>query len=259
MKIWNKMIHALAISALFFCTAIPVFAEEVEGENGWNVIFDGNDSLVNNVETKDEFTEKLSKLQPGDVVYLTVSIGNTSDKETDWYMKNEVLNSFEKSVKASGGAYSYQLSYVDQDGAANIIYDSDTVGGDKVINNLEGLEQATNSLTDYFYLNTLSPNESGKVMLRIGLDGETNGNAYQNAAADLEMIFAVEYSASNVPNEPKKEVHTEVKYVTVKNQKTSAVNTGDESNVTLYAILSVVGLSGFISLFILRKRKVKRK
>ena len=120
---------------------------------------------------------------------------------------------------------------------------------------MEGLKQATNSLSDYFYLITLSPNETGKVTLRVGLDGETNGNAYQNAAADLKMDFAVEYAASNFSNETRTEVRTEVKYTTTKGNKTSAVNTGDGSNTAVFGLIATAGLCGFVVLFIFQKRK----
>lgn len=257
MKMNSKIIKLLFAAVLSVHAGISVSAEEVEGKDIWSVVFDGSGTLISNVEREEEFTETLNHIQPGDYVYLSVSIKNTSDKETDWYMKNEVLNSFERSVEASGGAYSYQLSYHDMNGEERVIYDSDTVGGDEIVNNLEGLEQATNSLNDYFYLITLAEKEEGKVTLRVGLDGETNGNAYQNAAADLEMIFAVEYSASAFPSEPKQEIRTETKYVTVKKEKTSSVNTGDESKTIIFACAAGAGLAGLLVLLTVKKRKEK--
>ena len=47
-------------------------------------------------------------------------------------------------------------------------------------------------LKEFFYLDRLDSGSTGKVSLTIALDGETNGNGYQNTLARLQMAFAVE-------------------------------------------------------------------
>jgi hypothetical protein len=47
-------------------------------------------------------------------------------------------------------------------------------------------------MDDYFFLGTLSKGETGKVVLNVSLDGETEGNAYFDTLARLALKFAVE-------------------------------------------------------------------
>ena len=44
-------------------------------------------------------------------------------------------------------------------------------------------------MEDYFYLDRLDKNETGTVELEVGLEGETQGNAYQNTLAKLQLNF----------------------------------------------------------------------
>ena len=155
-------------------------------------------------------------------------------------MKN-IIDSFEQIRKgASGSAYTYILRY---DGPNNTrtIYESDTVGGETTIN--LGLASATSSLKDYFKLGSLKAGESGKVTLTVALDGETEGNAYQNKLADLKLNFAVELTQTT-------------------NQ--DVVKTGDNTQIMPYVIAATI--SGVLLLVIAflrvsqsRKPKKKRK
>ena len=77
-----------------------------------------------------------------------------------------------------------------------VLYDSDAVGGDSTARG-EGLHKVSNSLEDYLYLDTLTPEQKGTVSLKVSLDGETQGNGYQNTFANLQINFAVEPDADN--------------------------------------------------------------
>ena len=55
-----------------------------------------------------------------------------------------------------------------------------------------GLHEATGALQNYFYLDSLKTGQSGTITLYVALDGETQGNSYQDTLADLQMNFAVE-------------------------------------------------------------------
>ena len=75
-------------------------------------------------------------------------------------------------------------------GGETVLYSSEVVGGEGAKE--EGLHQATNGLEDYFYLGRLSKDEQAMIRLYVQLDGETQGNAYQDTLAKLQMNFAVE-------------------------------------------------------------------
>ena len=47
-------------------------------------------------------------------------------------------------------------------------------------------------MDEFFYLDRLASGENGKIGLTVALDGETQGNGYQNTLAKLQLAFAVE-------------------------------------------------------------------
>lgn len=123
----------------------------------------------------------VSQMEPGDSVTFSVDIKNNSSISTKWYMSNDVLKSLEDTqAVAENGGYSYILTFVGPDGKEDTIYSSTSVGGEKEATAGKGLNEATNSLDKFFYLKTLEPGEGGSVKLLVGLDGESQGNIYQD-------------------------------------------------------------------------------
>lgn len=189
----KKKLLCLAITLLMAVGApLTAQAEDFQGSKDWTATFDGNKMDSN--FTSSEMTEEILQIQPGDTITLQVNIKNTSSNKTDWYMTNEVLQTLEESQSvAEGGAYTYILTYHAPDGTETTLYSSDVVGGEEDTSlEGEGLHQATNSLEDYFYLDRLETNQGGYVQLVVKLEGETQGNDYQDTLAKLQMNFAVE-------------------------------------------------------------------
>ncbi len=184
----------LALTAVCAMTAVS-FAQELSYP--WMVSFDG--SKMNSNFDQDGMTEALNGLQPGDTATFTVTLRNNSSEVTDWYMSNEIMSSLEDSKdSAVGGAYSYKLTYSDGS-TTQELYNSETVGGEKLSDSGEGLNEATESLDEMFALDELSANEQGTVTLTVGLDGETQGNGYQDTLAELKLDFGVEV-VTTTPN-----------------------------------------------------------
>lgn len=175
---------------LLLGSKMPAQAEEYTGGD-WKVAFTG-EGMESNFSSAD-ISDAVYALQPGDSVTIRLALENRGSRVTDWYMTNQVLSSLEDSSDtARGGAYAYELTYTDAEGGANTLYSSESVGGEKETAAGLGLHEATDGLDEYFRLDTLSPGERGTVTLTVSLDGETQGNAYQNTLADLRMNFAVE-------------------------------------------------------------------
>lgn len=212
-------------------------AEEFQGSKDWNVSFVG-EKMESNF-TSAEMTEEILQIQPGDSITLQVKIKNDSADNTDWYMTNEVLQTLEESQKvAEGGAYTYILTYKNVKGEETVLYNSEVVGGEEDTSKEgQGLHQATNSLEDYFYLDRLNQGEGGTVQLVVKLDGETQGNDYQDTLARLQMNFAVEKL-----NDGK---------VTV------TIPTGDAAQLVLFSAVALV--SGLVLLvvafYVIRQRR----
>ena len=178
-------------------SAVPAHAEDYKGGEGWKVEFTG-DGMESNFQSS-ALSDAVYALQPGDSVMLSLALVNGDSQGTDWYMTNEVLSSLEDSQSmANGGAYAYRLAYTNSLGEETVLYSSENVGGEKNTGAGEGLREATDSLDEFFYLDRLEAGGSGTVTLEVVLDGETQGNTYQNTLASLQMNFAVE-KAGTVP------------------------------------------------------------
>ncbi len=233
----------LLILCLTFGMTQTVSAETFYGNSDWKVTFTGEKKMESNFRTAD-LNEAVGGLQPGDNIIFTMNLSNTNETATDWYMTNKVLYSLEdRSANrgTSGGAYTYILTYTDKNGVVNTLFSSDTVGGESVSAAGEGLHAATDALEDFFYLDTLAKGQSGKITLEIALDGETQGNDYQDTLADLQMNFAVELNTNPTvtPNDNPR---------TRSDERTDIVRTGDELRLLPYFL--AMGGSGILLLLL---------
>ena len=210
-----------------------VFPATVFADDAGSVTYDGKD-LVSNFKTID-----VSDLQPGDSQEYTITVKNDGKEKTDWWLSNKVLKTLEENSEASGGAYTYELKYNDE-----VIYSNDTVGGEKATSENEyGLREATDAMKEFFHFTALNPGESGVVTLRVALDGESQGNVYQDATGEIELIFAVEPYVEGEPTPP---------------TPTPAPKTGDDSNMLPYYIVAI-GAGALLLLLGLGRMKKSRK
>ena len=255
----QRALPYLLSSLVAFSFAIPAQAETYYGDENWKVAFTSEDKMESSFSTAD-INDVIGGMQPGDNVIITLNLKNENRTTTDWYMRNEVLYSLEDrstNKETSGGAYTYRLVYTDKDGEVNTLFDSDTVGGesaDDTINRMgEGLKSATNALKDYFYLDTLAKGAGGVVTLEVALDGDTQGNQYQDTLADLQMDFAVELrdtpgggggGGGGTPDTPGTPKTPETPGSTT--SRTGVVRTGDDNQIVLFSVIS--GVTGLLLL-----------
>lgn len=254
----NKRILSLVLTlCLVIAFPMSVFAEDYQGSSGWNVTFDG--SKMNSTFTSADISDAVYKLLPGDTISITINLKNLGTQATDWYMENTILKSFEDSQKsASGGAYGYYLQYINAAGTSRLIYSSENVGGEGTTSSGdEGLKEVDSSLQNYLYLDNLASGASGSVNLKIKLDGETQGNGYQNTLAKLQLKFAV----SPIVLTPKVVTTNTTVTNTVYKVQTLAVKTGDTSQPMLYISLAALA-AGIIFLIaavsVLRKKEDRK-
>ena len=224
------IMSVLLITLLVLGSGATAFADSYEGTDGLYVTYDGS-KLTSNLNLSDV----LSELQPGDDITIEITINNKADGETDWWMKNDVIDSFEDSVEASGGAYEYLLTY-----NGETLYSNERLGGDSTsadANSEIGLNRADTSLENFFFLETLNNGDTRKVVLKVSLDGETQGNAYKDAIANLDFVFAVEPRA----------------------EETVIVKTGDTTVILPYIALGLAGLILLIAVLVFGRKKVKEQ
>ncbi len=243
---------ALALMLLLALSA-PALADTYTGEQNWKVTYGPSEeepekvSFVSNFNSGD-IDDVIYNMQPGDSVRFTIDLINDSEDRTLWYMRNEVLTSLEETQNsASGGAYTYRLTFVDNDGVRYDLFSSDDVGGEKNQIAGPGLHEATLSTEDWFYLAALDGGQKGAVMLTVSLDGETQGNGYQDTFAHLKMNFAVELEDGDVPLGPPPGTPP-------------GPQTGEDISTMPYILVGFIGgvgllIFGFVSLNKLKKKE----
>lgn len=260
---FNKWCAALT-AVLCFGYGPAVRAEEYEGGD-WKVEFTG-EGMVSNFSSAD-ISDAVYSLQPGDSVTISLDLENKSDRNTEWYMTNKVLSSLEDhSDQARGGAYAYRLAYTGQDREETVFFDSSTIGGDRTSGAGVGLHEAVENMDEYFRMDTLAPGEKGTVTLSVALDGETQGNNYQNTLADLSMSFAVDTLVPTADDRPNNGGSTgdsgqgggEVPLSPGSGAysfSTGGVRTGDSSNLALWSCMAFASgaLLLVLALFGIRK------
>lgn len=190
---WKVVLAAaIALALVGVCLiAPPAFAETIKKQ--WTVEFTG-DKMEGNGSAS--LLQAVNGMQPGDSAEFTIDLYESSDKAADWYMRNEVLKSMEESFddanSNSGGSYSYRLVYISPQNEEKVILTNEVVSGDKGAGDTEGLFDATESTGEWFYLDTLAPEALAKVILTVGIDGETHGNSYFDTSARVQSSFAAE-------------------------------------------------------------------
>lgn len=247
----KKKILCLVIAAVMAAGIVETaYAEEFKSEKDWYVDFDG-EKMNSNFSSR-EMAQEISGILPGDTMEMEVRIKNSAEGQTDWYMSNEILKSLEEGSKAENGAYTYVLTYDDAAGEETVFYDSDTLGGEGTDAAGEGLHQVAAALDEYFYLDRLDKGKSGTVHLTVCLEGETQGNNYQNTLACLQMNFALEKVEPSVQTEKEKDkiVKKTVTGKTTTVSKTVVRNpkTGDITNLLLFSAAALV--SGIVLLIL---------
>lgn len=264
----KKILSLLLAAGLTVSMPAAAYGETSHGSKGWNVTFTEDKKMQSSFKSSD-LDDVIYGMQPGDNAVLKMKLKNKNSASTDWYMTNEILYSLEdRSANSgtSGGAYAYRLAYTDKDGRETVLFDSDTVGGEGENGAGEGLKQAADALGNkgqYLYLDTLAKGEGGSITLKVELDGETQGNDYQNTLADLQMKFAVELAADNPQRTPTRPPSSSTPAAQPSTEPihdlgtpTAMVQTGDDTRLDKYILAAFIsgGVFLFLSLYGMTRR-----
>lgn len=189
----RKFAAFLLILCLMLALPVAANAETLNGASDWVVTFTTANRIVSNFG-ESAIDDTLRNMQPGDTANFKITVLNSGGKTVDWYMMNSVIKSLEDSSIASGGAYSYILTYTPSAGTSRELYNSNTVGGENSPAGAgEGLNEINRTeLKDWIFLEQMATGRSGVVNLTVKLEGESQANVYQDTMADLRMRFAAE-------------------------------------------------------------------
>ncbi|MEC4175164.1 hypothetical protein VIN30_01710 [Adlercreutzia sp. R7] len=245
----------MVVVAALFALVPSAFANTIEKQ--WTVEFTGT-------EMKDDGSAAIARIiggmQPGDSAKFTVDLYESYDGAADWYMKNEVLKTMEKSFtdanSNSGGSYSYKLTFINPAGEEKVILTNEVVSGDAGSGTTKGLFDATEATGDWFFLETLAAKARAKVILEVSIDGETHGNTYFDTNAVLQLSFAAEPNATDpgVPGNGGDTPKDEEKPTQSDKPEKKLSQTGDTIRMGIIAL--IVALAGVVLVTaIVRRRK----
>lgn len=249
MRRTTRILPVLAL-ALALIASVPNYAAaETTGHDGM-CVFTGK-TMEENFDSA-KIAKAVTDLQPGDEVTYEVTYKNAYNETTDWYMENRIVQTLEQTAaarknayvtgngKAENGGYTYELIQYDKSGKKNVLFSNSRVGGDKgtITENGKaetGLTPSTNALDEWFYIDTLEKGETGKVVLKVAFDGETEVNDYMDTDGELNVRFAVELPGTK----------------TVK----KVVKTGDQSNLLMWSSIAIgAGVLLLLFAFISKRR-----
>ena len=198
-----------------------------------------NGSKITSDFDSKSFAAAIRNLEPGDSLDYTVTYKNGTSELTRWYLKTSVLETLEENKKqAENGGYTYVLKNIGPDGKETVLFDNSEVGGENVTNKLQGLKQATNATGDYFFIQNLKAGQSGKTVLHVEFDGETEVNDYMDTYGKLMIAYAVEKDSAKT--------------------STTTVKTGDSVKMwKLYALGGAALVAMILLIFSWRKDRKK--
>ncbi|MBO5618301.1 MAG: hypothetical protein J6M63_06760 [Pseudobutyrivibrio sp.] len=273
-KTYLHIALALAVTAASFVgMAEEAFAKTENVE--WNVTYTGKGSTGFESDYTDDIKKQISNAMPGDTLVYTANYKNASDKTMDFFLSADVLSSLEddKNGKAAvGGAYSYIVTY-DSGSGEQIIYDSETVGGDNDVQ--KGLNQVKNG-NAFVSVGTLESNQTGRVKLEVKLDGNSQDNSYMEKLAQLSIQFATtpktEFDPQNKTIEKKIHKTRQVVYTIPGGSEIVYIDddevpldggfnpkTGDSILPLLVCAIALVVGIGFIALYFIIEKKSNRE
>ncbi len=189
-KTYLNIALALTVAAVTFIGSTTV-AQAKEQDLSWTVTYNGGESFSTTGEGANKST--IEDAMPGDTLTYNVTYANNATTAQDFYLSTSVLSSLEDnsinggSSSATGGAYTYKITYTAPGKGAKTIFDSETIGGDNTAK--EGLNQASGSNGSFVNVGTLAQGQSGVVTLTIKLDGNTQDNSYMATLAKLGFQF----------------------------------------------------------------------
>ena len=195
------------------------------------ISFDGDAANYFEFNTdQDDLTENFEGMFPGETRSETFTLVNNDKREMKFYLNTEVL----KDLTDTNNHAVYDISFA-RDG--EVFYDG-TIGDEGTLVDLSNQSMGENML-----IATLNENESSVITMSIGIDGDSMGNVYQDAATQLQFVFSVQYDDPVVP-EP-----------TIVKKFVQAVRTGDYTTLAPYVLGLVAAVAVIIGLIVTRKKR----
>ena len=235
--------------------AVIMAAMLIGGTTILKAVEEENPGIVFNVD-KNGFSNKFTGMIPGETRSEEFTLSNQDDRELRFYINASVLSDLTNdNISASGAVYTITLLRDGEEFYRGII------GG------VEGTLKDLNSgnISQNQLIASLKKGESSRITMKIGIDGESMNNDYQNTVGQLRLEFNVEQGEVATPDDVviKKEnviyVEKPVKKTTEKKKDKTIlerISTGDTTAVGLLAV--IVFISGAAGILIIKRKGVKQ-
>ena len=175
------------------CIAMLSLPMTVCAEETPKATFDGTNELKYNYDDTANFGDGFVNMMPGETRSQEIILENTSNKTVDFYMKTEILKTFEEVKKTSGAAYQVMLTITNPNGTGVIYGGSEEDGSGRIGADDQGLGNLNDSMGDWYMVATLEPTEEAVITLSVSLDGESHTNSYQSAEGTFQFEFKAGY------------------------------------------------------------------
>lgn len=240
------------IASLLLGMNTAVFAEETP-----TATFDGSKEIKYNYSDTENFGSAFEGMLPGEERMQEILLKNTYSRSVNFYMQQEVLQSFEDTVNASGAAYDIMLALV-KGNETNVIFGgSEEDGSGRIGGDEEGLANLNDAMDGWIYLTALEPDETASLQLTVKLDGESNTNEYQSASGIFDFQFRASYDDPQTVYQKGETtyVRKEVKGEDVVTRIVRTVKTGDNAPVLLLSAAAAAAILLIAVLLIVRRKK----
>lgn len=243
------------IASLLLGMNTAAFAEETP-----TATFDGSKEIKYNYSDTSQFGSAFEGMLPGEERTQEILLKNEYDRSVNFFMQQEVLQSFEDTVNASGAAYEISLALVKGE-EKNVIFGGDGAdGAGRVGGDGEGLANLNEAVDGWIYLTALAPGETASLQMSVMLDGESNTNEYQSASGTFDFQFRATYDDPETVYQKGETtyVRKEVKGEDVVSRIIRTVKTGDNAPVLLLSAVGAAALLLIVVLLIVRRKKDRK-
>ena len=142
--------------------------------------------------TSGDLTGVFAGIAPGETKQAVIEIQNNSDHAANISISQETIRALEDASSASGGAYTYDVTYVDASGKTQSLMKTVAGGYSGGKASTAGLKDV-NELQDYTMISRLESGGKTYVYLTLGVDGEGVKNSYQATSGAFQMNFMASY------------------------------------------------------------------
>ncbi len=140
----------------------------------------------------DNLADAFAGIAPGETKKAVIEIQNNSSHAANISISQETIKALEDASTATGGAYTYDVEYVDVNGETVSLMQTVAGGYSNGAASNAGLKDV-DELKDYTIISRLESGEKTYVYLTLGVDGKGVSNNYQSTNGDLGLKFMASY------------------------------------------------------------------